>query len=314
VDVHRAKVRVQAQANRQAGRISRAQLTQLGVRRGRIEGWIEEGYLVRGLPEVYAVGHVAPSVMGDLFAAVLYAGPGAMLSHMTAAWWRGLIEYARPRISVRTPRRRLSRSGIQVHGRSSTERHWHKQLPVTSLGQTMLDLAASAELKLVRKALGRLDYQYDLDTEALARICGRGRPGSAALKWAIANYDPRFGRTNSPLEDNWLCFCERFDVPKPDDVNAWVHGIQVDALYAEQRLVVELDGGANHHSAAQMRRDHRNDLILRGHGLRVNRYSRDLVHDEPLAVRADVLATLASSSSSQAGPRGPRSRPSRARR
>jgi very-short-patch-repair endonuclease len=63
-----------------------------------------------------------------------------------------------------------------------------------------------------------------------------------------------------------------------------------------------------------MRRDHRNDLILRGHGLRVNRYSRDLVHDEPLAVLADVLATLASSSSSQAGPRGPRSRPSRARR
>jgi hypothetical protein len=41
-----------------------------------------------------------------------------------------------------------------------------------------------------------------------------------------------------------------------------------------------------------MRRDHRNDLILRGHGLRVNRYSWDLVCDEPLAVRADVLAAL----------------------
>jgi hypothetical protein len=41
-----------------------------------------------------------------------------------------------------------------------------------------------------------------------------------------------------------------------------------------------------------MLRDHRNDLILRGHGLRVNRYSRDLLRDEPLAVRADVLAAL----------------------
>lgn len=293
VDVHRAKARVQARASQQAGRISWAQLIYLEMGRGRIAGWVGEGYLVRVLPKVYAVGHVAPSVVGDLFAAVLYAGPGAMLSHMTAAWWRGLIEYPPPAISVRTPVRCRSLPGIAVHGRSDTQRHWHKQLPVTSLEQTMLDLAASAELKLVRKALGRLDYKYELDTAALARICGRGRAGSAALKWAIANYDPHFGRTNSPLEDSWLRFCERFDVPKPDGVNVWIHGVQVDAYYVAQGLVVELDGGGNHHSAAQMRRDHRNDLILRRNGLQVNRYSRDLLRDEPLAVRADILAALA---------------------
>jgi hypothetical protein len=292
VDAFRAKVRVQVLANRQAGRVSRAQLMHLGAGRGRIEGWLGEGYLVRQLPRVYAVGHVAPSVEGDLFAAILYAGPGAMLSHMTAAWWRGLIEYPPPITHVRTPFRRRSQPGIVVHAESTTQRTWHRQLPVTSPEQTMLDLAASAELRLVRKALGRLDYRYELDTAALARICGRGRPGSAALTWAIANYDPRFGRTNGPLEDSWLCFCERFNVPKPDDVNVRVHGVQVDALYVEQRLVVELDGGGNHHSPAQMRRDHRNDLILRGHRLRVNRYSRDLLRDEPLAVRADVLAAL----------------------
>jgi hypothetical protein len=203
VDAFRAKVRVQVVANRQAGRVSRAQLTHQGVGRGRIEGWLEQGYLVRQLPRVYAVGHVAPSVEGDLFAAILYAGPGAMLSHMTAAWWRGLIDYPPPMIHVRTPHRRKSQPGIDVHADSTTQRTWHKQLPVTSLEQTMLDLAASAELKLVRKALGRLDYRYALDTAALARSCGRGRPGSTALNWAIANYDPRFGRTNSPLEDSW---------------------------------------------------------------------------------------------------------------
>jgi hypothetical protein len=279
-------------ANRQAGRVSWEQLVHLAVGRGRIEGWLRDGYLVPVLPRVYAVGHVAPSVTGDLFAAVLYAGPGAMLSHMTAAWWRGLIEYAAPVIHVRSPHRRKSRPWIQVHGQRNAQRTWHKQLPVTSLDQTMLDLAASADLKLVRKALGRLDYRYELDSDKLARICRRGRPGSAALKKAIANYDPRFGRTNSPLEDDWLFFCEEFDVPKPDRVNVRVHGVMVDAHYVDQRLVIELDGGDNHHSAAQMRRDHRNDLTLRGHGLHVNRYSRDLVHDEPLRVRADVLAAL----------------------
>jgi hypothetical protein len=279
-------------ANRQAGRISWAQLIYLGIGQGRIAGWVAEGYLVRRLPKVYAVGHVAPRIMGDLFAAILYAGPGAMLSHMTAAWWRGLIEYAPGVIHVRSPLRRKSRPGIDVHAQRSPQRTWHQQLPVTSLEQTMLDLAASAELKLVRKALGRLDYRHELDTNKLVYICGRGRAGSAALKQAIANYDPRFGLTNSPLEDSWLFFCEEFDLPKPDRVNVWVHGVQVDAHYIEQRLVVELDGGDNHHSAAQMRRDHRNDLLLRSHGLHVNRYSWDLVHDEPLAIRADVLVAL----------------------
>jgi hypothetical protein len=296
VDACGSKVRVQTQANQQAGRISWAQLTHLGTERGRIAGWIAEGYLTRVLPKVYAVGHVAPSVTSDLFAAVLYAGPGAMLSHMTAAWWRGLIDYPPPAISVRTPRQCRSLPGITVHQRSDTQRHWHNQLPVTSPQQTMLDLAASAELTLVRKALGRLDYRYQLDTDALARSCGRGRPGSAALKRAIAHHDPRFGQTNSPLEDDWLYFCERLGVPKPDEVNVWLHGVQVDAHYPVQGLVVELDGAANHHSAAQMRRDHRNDLILRRHGLRVNRYSRDLLHDEPLAVRDDVITALASGS------------------
>jgi hypothetical protein len=293
VDALRARVRVQAVANRQGGRVSRAQLTHLGVGPGRINGWLGEGYLVRVLPRVYAVGHVAPSIEGDLFAAVLYAGPGAMLSHMTAAWWRGLIEYAPAAIHVCTPRRCGSLPGIDVHRERQTQRTWHKQLPVTSVEQTMLDLAASAELKLVRKALGRLDYRYELDTNKLASICGQGRPGSAALKRAIADYDPRFGQTNSPLEDSWLLFCEEFDVPKPDRVNVRVHGVMVDAHYIEQRLVIELDGRDNHHSPAQMRRDHRNDLLLRSHGLHVNRYSWDLVHDEPLAVRADVLAALA---------------------
>jgi hypothetical protein len=183
--------------------------------------------------------------------------------------------------------------GIQVHDQRATERTWFKGLPVTSIPQTMLDLAATSELRLVRKALGRLDYRYELDLDALAAICGRGRPGSAALKHAITIHDPRFGKTNSPLEDDWLIFCEEFDVPKPDEVGIWLHGIEVDAYYVAQRLAIQLDGAGNHHSPAQMRRDRRNDLILRRHKIRVNRYSGDLLRDEPLAVRADVLAELA---------------------
>lgn len=296
MDVQNAKVRAQRVANRQAGRISRAQLIYLGVGRGRIDGWLRNGFLVPRLPGVFAVGHSAQSVVADLFEAILYAGPGAMLSHMTAAWWRELINYPPATIHVRTPRRCISLPGVTVHRLSTAERTTHKRLPVTSIPQTMLDLAATAELRLVRKALGRLDYGYELDLPELNAICGRGRPGSAALKQAINSHDPRFGRTNSPLEDDWLFFCEEYDVPKPDEVCIWLHGIEVDAYYAAQRLAIQLDGGGNHHSDAQMRRDHRNDLTLRKHHIKVNRYSHDLLHDDPLAVREDVLRELAARS------------------
>lgn len=285
---------MQRVADRQAGRISREQLTYLDVGRGRIDGWLRNGFLVPRLPRVFAVGNAAQSMIAALFEAILYAGPGAMLSHVTAAWWRELINYPAPTIHVRTPRRRISLPGVTVHPLRDVERTWHKGLPVTSIPQTMLDLAASAELKLVRKALGRLDYRYELDIPELDAICRRGRRGSARLKEAIAIHDPRFGQTNSPLEDGWLFFCEAYDVPKPDQVDVWLHGIECDAFYVAQRLVVQLDGGGNHHSPAQMRRDHRNDVILRGHDLRVRRYSHDLVHNEPLTVREDVLRALAS--------------------
>jgi hypothetical protein len=279
-------------AGRQAGRVSRTQLTYLEIGRGRIDGWVRNGFLIPKLPGVFAVGHAAASVLGDLFEAVLYAGPGAMLSHMTAAWWRELINYPPPVIHVRTPRRCRSLPGVEVHRESTMDRTWYKRIPVTSVPQTMLDLAASSELKLVRKALGRLDFRYELNLSELAAMCGRGRPGSSALKAAIAQHDPRFGRTNSPLEDEWLFYCEEYDVPKPDQVGVWLYGIEVDAHYIAQRLVIQLDGGGNHHSPAQMRRDHRNDMVLRTHGRRVHRYSRDLLRDTPLAVREDVLAAL----------------------
>jgi len=46
---------------------------------------LERGrYLHPELLRVYAVGHRAPSVEADVTAAVLYAGPGAMLSHAAA--------------------------------------------------------------------------------------------------------------------------------------------------------------------------------------------------------------------------------------
>src|SRR5258706_15919558 len=104
MDNQNAKDRVGRLAARQCGRISWAQLAARGVNRKSINRWVNQGYLLPALPGVFAVGHAAPSIEADLAAALLYAGPNAMLSHGTAAWWYGLIDNPPTTTHVSTPR------------------------------------------------------------------------------------------------------------------------------------------------------------------------------------------------------------------
>ena len=100
-----AKVRVAQIAKRQHNRIASHQLTRLGVSGSTVRDWMRAGYLHPRLRGVYAVGSPARTTESDLFEAVLYAGPGAMLSHVTAASWLGLIDHARrdPRLDPAAP-------------------------------------------------------------------------------------------------------------------------------------------------------------------------------------------------------------------
>src|SRR5262249_55897282 len=122
-------------AGRQCGRISWAQLIALGIARATIADWARAGYLHWTCPRVYAVGHRAPSVEAALWEAVLYAGPGAVLSHATALWWRGLLDKQPRPIQVTTLRRCRSLKGVRVYGRRTVERFPHNGLPTTSVEQ-----------------------------------------------------------------------------------------------------------------------------------------------------------------------------------
>lgn len=115
------KVRVARLASRQLGRISHAQLIALGAGKAQIARWRTDGYLYRVLPGVYAVGHLADSPDARLSAALLYAGPGAMLSHATAACWWGLLDQPPVRIEVSIAGERLSLDGVpSINGGSGS--------------------------------------------------------------------------------------------------------------------------------------------------------------------------------------------------
>jgi len=275
-------------ADRQAGRVSTAQFAALGIDRRAVFWWTQSGYLQLVLPRVYAVGHRAPSVEADLWAAVLYAGPGAMLSHATALWWRGLLDRQPWPIQVITPRRCRSLRGIKVHGRRAHERFPYKGLPTTSVEQALLDFAATAPLERLRFALANADYREVLDIPALQVIAGNGRKGSTHLRNAMKRHEPKLARTRSHLERLFLPLCERAGVPLPDELNVYVEGVLVDAVWWERKLVVELDGKNNHSSWAQIQNDRSKELRLRAGGFEAVRYGRRQLEEESALVEQDL--------------------------
>lgn len=290
-----AKVRVAAVAAPQGGVVSWAQLRELQVAEPTISRWTTDGYLHPYFPTVYAVGHSNLSLEGRLHAALLYAGPGAALSHTTAAWWWQLTD-AEPRtIHVSTPGRRCPQPNLKIHGRRTTVQTInHKRLPVTTVAQTLLDYASRATIHETRRALAEADYQRVLDPIAVQSILGRGAPGSATLRKAWDQHQPKLAHSRSELEQAFLELCERADLPLPS-LNAKVAGLTVDALWPEHRVIVELDGTQGHATTAQLHRDRNRDLRLRAAGYIVLRYTWAQITQQPDEVILDLAAALSRS-------------------
>ncbi len=282
-----SKARLARTAGRQWGRVTWAQLRGLGIDRAVIGRWLAEGYLHRRLPRVYAVGHSAGETVADLAEALLYAGPGAMLSHATAAWWRGLLDEQPRQIHVSTPRQCRSLDGVVVHQRRTCRRILHNRLPTTAIPQILLDLAATEPLRTVRRALAKADYAGILDVRAIEAELRPGRPGAARLRRALTEHQPRLALTKSGLETLLIEICEKERIALPE-VNVRVAGWEVDALWRQERIAVELDGYGNHRSPAQVKRDRRKELALRAAGYVPVRYSEEQLTRHRNQVVADL--------------------------
>lgn len=284
-----AKRRVAELAGRQFGRARVDQIRRLGVSDTTVRNWRDSGYLHPELPRVYAVGHPGRSTESDLCAAVLYAGPGAMLSHATAAWWLGLLKYPPTQIVVSTPRRVSNCGNIVIHGRRRLDRVLYNGLPVTTPSQTIIDFAATGPKDLLRFVLANADYNDILDVATLAEVSGVA--GASALRAALRVHLPELARTRSRGERRMLMFCQSHGLPIPQ-VNVYVHGWLVDAVWPGPKVVVEIDGWRGHRSPAHLHTDHQRALELRALGYIVLRYTERQLIETPDAVAADIRRYL----------------------
>jgi very-short-patch-repair endonuclease len=97
--------------------------------------------------------------------------------------------------------------------------------------------------------------------------------------------------TRSEAEAEFLNLVRAARLPPPE-TNVRIGGYEVDFLWRDQRLVVEVDGFAYHGSRAAFERDRRKDADLQAAGLRTTRVTYRQIRHEPLALSANLAASL----------------------
>ena len=283
-------------AARQHGVVARRQLADLGFTRHAIDDRLAAGRLHVLHRGVYAVGHRRLSRRGHWMAAALAAGPGALLSHRSAAAPWGLIQppSTLPHVLVFNGRRR--HSGLILHqSRSLTDadRAVIDNIPVTSLARTLFDFAATEPQHRFDRAVEEAERRGVFDLRAVERLLARfpRAPGRKALFSSLATFqEPAF--TRSDTEREFLKLVRRAGLPAPA-MNLSVAGHEVDAYWANERLIVELDAFGTHGTPQAFERDRLRDDDLALAGIEVRRITWRRVQDAPGEVAGRLAAHLA---------------------
>ena len=246
-------------ADSQGSVIAHRQLRALGVGQDAIEYRAHIGRLHPLFTGVYAVGNPTPPPRGRLMGAVLSCGEGAQLSHASAGAHRNLLDSAWGDVHVTVRRGRCAeREGIKVHRVRCLHADDCDELdgiPVTSVARTLLDLAELVPRRKLVYALEQAERMRVLDMTALHACMARnrGRRGLKALTAAITELEPEAEYTRSKMERLFIGFCRRYELEIPA-MNVSVEGFAVDGLWADAKLVLELDSWTHHGSGARSRR------------------------------------------------------------
>lgn len=242
----------------QAGVISRKQAISSGASPGEIDAKLRFKRWQRVHWGVYATFTGALPRRAQLWAAVLYAGDGALLSHESAGELQGLVDKPAGVVHLTVPaRRRVTPvSGLVIHASDLPERREQDpagEIPVTLVADTVIDLAeAGASVDdvygWVTRAFGRKEVAVSA-VDLLVALQSRKR-----LRWraeiteAIMAAD---GGAHSALELLW-----EKNVENP-------HGLPVparqvpfrkdngkvgyrDREYVPWGVIIELDGKKSH--------------------------------------------------------------------
>ncbi|HET9676471.1 MAG TPA: DUF559 domain-containing protein [Solirubrobacterales bacterium] len=143
-----------------------------------------------------------------------------------------------------------------------TKRH---NIPVTTIQRTVDDLDGTVAPYLVRRARRQAE---------LMGIRLKGAEGK---------------RLRSDLEEEFLRLVRHLP---PPETNVKIGRWEVDCLWREHKLVVEIDSFLYHRGSVAFHEDHARDLGLRRRGYTVLHFTEKQLESEPEYVVADVARAL----------------------
>lgn len=287
-------------AEEQHGVVGRWQLVDIGLSERAVEHRIAVGRLHRVARGVYAVGHGRITQLGRWMTAVLASGPGAVLSHRSAAALWGIRGPVAGAVDVTMPHRSTSSDRIRRHLAElpADEVTVHEGIAVTSVPRTIFDLAATSSVDRVEHDIRQIEYLRLYDRLSLLDLVERypGRRGLRRVRAALARLEALpAGRTRSRLEERFLPFLRRYGLPRPH-LNDWItvgeRRFEVDCHWSGTGQVVELDSWEAHGTRSAFREDRARDRVLRTAGYDVTRISWAQLDDEPDAVASDLRRLL----------------------
>ena len=114
-----------------------------------------------------------------------------------------------------------------------------------------------------------------------------GRRGVATLRALLADAALGTTVTRQELEHVFAAFVKEAGLPRPA-TNVLVEGYEVDAVWRDARLIVELDGRAVHSTRRAFESDRARDRALTVAGWRVIRVTWRQLHRDRAALAGDL--------------------------
>ena len=220
------------------------------------------------------MGHPNVPVHARYLAAVMAGGAEATLSHRSAAALAALRKPTKGPVDITIPGTgHMHRTGLRIH----TTRHLPPQdvtldagVRTTTPARTIVDLAAELRPAATEQMLATA-YRLGITSPGHVRECLERLPANRKGHGVIRDLltaAPSFSR--SQLERRFLDEVRAHGLPEPL-ANQQVGPYEVDFLWPDHHLAVELDTYATHGDRIAFHRDRRKDAYLQARGVRVVR-------------------------------------------
>ena len=283
-------------AGRQHGVVARWQLLAAGVTGRKIKRRLAAGRLTEIHRGVYLVGAVLPPHAHEM-AALLAYDLNATLSHRSAAALWDLHPYPAtaqvwvtiaPERSAKRPRIKAIRATLE--SRDIRRRH---KMALTSPPRTILDCSAlftdpyELERLVAEASYRKLASEAELRGQ-LER--NRHKRGNRALR-CVLELPGGPKRTRSPAERGLLRLLRERRIDGYE-TNQKIAGYEVDFLWRDAKLAIEVDGFDAHSGRVAFERDRLKVAVLEANGLSVMPVTGRQVRRDPDGVVTRLLAAL----------------------